>query len=230
MGSLRFRKQFKLAPGLKLDINKKSAGFTLGPRGAHLTYNSRGQRTASLGLPGTGLWYRDTETLGSHRTRALPRPRPRPAVSTPPSPAYVARFDLPPLPPGLDENTQRQALEAETFVSAHMQEGNGILQWMSQMYAWAGTDPARSRQAHELILARGREWAQRAKYMGQRNRFVRAYADGLSIDFDALADQARRTDALLEHRQRLALSSPVVTILLVAAAFIILIALLSLLV
>ncbi len=228
MGSLRFRKQFKVAPGVKFNINKKSVGLTLGRRGAHLTYNTKGQRTASVGLPGTGLWYRDTKTLGSRRTRAVPRARARPAISTPPSPAYVGHFDFPPLPLGLDENTQRQALEAETFVSAHVQEENDILQWMSQMYAWAGTDPARSRQAHELILARGREWAQRAKDMGQRNRFVRSYADSLSIDFDALAEQARRTDALLERRQS-ALSSPNMTILLVAAAFIVMIVLLSLL-
>lgn len=30
MGSLRFRKQFKLAPGLKLPLNKQSVGITTG--------------------------------------------------------------------------------------------------------------------------------------------------------------------------------------------------------
>ena len=69
MGSLRFRKQFKLGPGLKLNVNKQSVGITLGVRGAHLTYNTKGQRTASVGLPGTGLWYRDTRKVGSRRTK-----------------------------------------------------------------------------------------------------------------------------------------------------------------
>ncbi|MGD1172157.1 DUF4236 domain-containing protein [Mycobacterium seoulense] len=229
MGSLRFRKQFKIAPGVKFNVNKKSVGLTLGGRGAHLTYNTRGQRTTSVGLPGTGLWYRDTKTFGSRRTRAVPSARVSRATNLPPlAPAST----VPPLPPlsvtGLDENLQRQAIEAEKFVNAHVQQENDLLQWMSQMYAWAGTDPARSRQAHELILARGRAWVQSAKDMGQRNRFVQAYADSLSIDFDALADQARQTDALLEGRR--ALPSTTATILLVGAAFIVVIVLLSLLV
>jgi hypothetical protein len=76
MGSLRFRKQFKLAPGVKLNVNKQSLGITLGVRGAHLTYNTKGQRTASAGLPGTGLWYRDTRKVGPGRTRAAERARP----------------------------------------------------------------------------------------------------------------------------------------------------------
>lgn len=229
MGSLRFRKQFKVAPGVKFNVNKKSLGFTLGGRGAHLTYNTRGQRTTSVGLPGTGLGYRDTKTLGSRKTRAVPSPHAR--TSTRPLP-LAPPISVPPLPPlsvtGLDEDLQRQAIEAEAFVSAHVQQENDLLRWMSQMYAWAGTDPARSKQAHELILARGREWVQSAKDIGQRNRFVRAYADRLSIDFDALADQARQTDALLERRRDLL--SMNATILLVGAAFIVMIVLLSLLV
>jgi hypothetical protein len=68
MGSFRFRKQFKLAPGLKLTVNRQSVGITLGGRGAHLTYNTKGQRTASVGLPGTGLWYRDTRQVRSRNT------------------------------------------------------------------------------------------------------------------------------------------------------------------
>jgi hypothetical protein len=72
MGSLRFRKQFKLAPGLKLTLNKQSVGVTLGVRGANLTCNTKGQRTASVGLPGTGLWYRDTRK-DSEGARTWPR-------------------------------------------------------------------------------------------------------------------------------------------------------------
>lgn len=59
---IRFRKSFKIAPGIKLNLNKKSAGITLGTRGAHYTLNSKGTRTSSVGIPGTGLSY--TETSG----------------------------------------------------------------------------------------------------------------------------------------------------------------------
>ena len=54
---LRFRKSFKIAPGVKVNLNKKSAGVTLGTKGAHFTVNTSGKRTASVGIPGTGLSY-----------------------------------------------------------------------------------------------------------------------------------------------------------------------------
>jgi hypothetical protein len=63
MGSFRFRRQIKLLPGVKLNINKKSTSVTVGGRGAHVTYNTNGQRTTSVGLPGTGLSWRDTRNV-----------------------------------------------------------------------------------------------------------------------------------------------------------------------
>ncbi len=54
---LRFRKSFKIAPGVKLNLNKNSVSLTAGAKGAHYTVNSNGKRTASVGLPGTGLYY-----------------------------------------------------------------------------------------------------------------------------------------------------------------------------
>ena len=69
MGSLRFRRSVKIAPGLRLNINKRSVGLSAGPRGARYSINSSGRRTRSVGLPGTGLGYR-SQTGG--RRRALP--------------------------------------------------------------------------------------------------------------------------------------------------------------
>lgn len=54
---LRFRKSISVAPGVKVNVNKKSAGVTVGKRGAHYTINTTGKQTASVGLPGTGLSY-----------------------------------------------------------------------------------------------------------------------------------------------------------------------------
>lgn len=61
---LRFRKSFKIAPGVKVNLNKKSAGVTIGTKGAHYTVNTSGKRTASVGLPGTGLSYSTTSGGG----------------------------------------------------------------------------------------------------------------------------------------------------------------------
>ena len=54
---LRFRKSISVAKGVKVNINKKSAGVTVGKRGAHYTINTTGKQTASVGLPGTGPSY-----------------------------------------------------------------------------------------------------------------------------------------------------------------------------
>lgn len=53
----RFRRSIKIAPGIQLNLNKKSTSLTIGTRGAHHTTNSSGTRTTSIGLPGTGLSY-----------------------------------------------------------------------------------------------------------------------------------------------------------------------------
>ncbi len=56
----RFRKSFKIAPGVKLNMNKKSTGITFGGKGVHYTLNSKGKNTFSAGVPGTGLYYTST--------------------------------------------------------------------------------------------------------------------------------------------------------------------------
>ena len=54
---VRFRKSTKIAPGVKLNFNKKSVGITVGGKGIHYTINSSGKKTSSIGIPGTGLSY-----------------------------------------------------------------------------------------------------------------------------------------------------------------------------
>lgn len=63
----RFRKSFKIAPGIKFNVNKKSVGLTVGKRGAHFSINSKGKRTASIGIPGTGLSY--TASSGGKKSK-----------------------------------------------------------------------------------------------------------------------------------------------------------------
>ena len=66
----RFRKSVKIAPGLKLNFNKKSVGLTMGGKGAHYTINSSGTKTASVGIPGTGLYYQDVSKKKSPRNKS----------------------------------------------------------------------------------------------------------------------------------------------------------------
>lgn len=52
--AIRFRKTIKLAPGLKLNIGKKSASVRMGGKNLGYTVGTKG-RTTSASIPGTGL-------------------------------------------------------------------------------------------------------------------------------------------------------------------------------
>ena len=57
MGFFRFRRSFRLLPGVRLNLGKRSTSVSLGVRGAHVTLGGpQGTRT-TVGLPGTGLSY-----------------------------------------------------------------------------------------------------------------------------------------------------------------------------
>lgn len=58
MGSFRFRKTFSLGSGFRFNINKRSAGISGGLPGARFSVNSDGRQTRSVGIPGTGVYYR----------------------------------------------------------------------------------------------------------------------------------------------------------------------------
>lgn len=62
---LRFRKSFKVAPGVKVNLNKKSTSVTFGGKGVHKTYSSSGNKTTSVGIPGTGAYYTTSSGGGS---------------------------------------------------------------------------------------------------------------------------------------------------------------------
>lgn len=64
---LRFRKSIKVAPGVKLNLNKNSTSVTIGTRGAHYTVNSNGKKTASASIPGTGVSYVSTTGGGKKK-------------------------------------------------------------------------------------------------------------------------------------------------------------------
>lgn len=57
---IRFKKSVG-GKGFRINLNKKSVGFTIGTKGANFTANSSGKTTKSAGLPGTGLWYQDID-------------------------------------------------------------------------------------------------------------------------------------------------------------------------
>ena len=57
---LRYRKSIKIAPGVRLNVNKNSVGVSAGVKGLRYSVNSKGQTTKTVGIPGTGLSYVET--------------------------------------------------------------------------------------------------------------------------------------------------------------------------
>lgn len=59
---LRIRKSFKVAPGVRINVGKKSSSISFGTKGARHTISSTGRRTTSVGIPGTGVTYTSTSS------------------------------------------------------------------------------------------------------------------------------------------------------------------------
>lgn len=75
MGFFRFRKSFRILPGLRLNLNKGGPSVTVGGRGLSHTVGAKGART-TVGLPGSGLSY--TTVHGKRRVQSPPAPPPMP--------------------------------------------------------------------------------------------------------------------------------------------------------
>ena len=56
---LRFQRRIRVFPGVHLNLSRSGVGLSVGGRGAHIGITARGQRYTSVGLPGTGLSWRE---------------------------------------------------------------------------------------------------------------------------------------------------------------------------
>ncbi len=59
----RFRRSVKILPGVRLNVGKRSAGLSFGPRGAKVSVNTNREVRRTVGLPGTGLSYTEQSKL-----------------------------------------------------------------------------------------------------------------------------------------------------------------------
>ena len=94
--SLRFRKSMKLLPGVRLNFSKETVGLSFGVPGARYTINSKGRRTVSTGIPGTGIYNVETLSSGTRSSRSRNSSATEEAFdavesSGPPAPGLFAR-------------------------------------------------------------------------------------------------------------------------------------------
>ncbi len=72
---LRFRRSISIVPGVKLNFGKTGMSVSAGMPGFHKTFHTSGKVTTSVGIPGTGIYYVDTQNpnkrtnSGNTRTR-----------------------------------------------------------------------------------------------------------------------------------------------------------------
>jgi Protein of unknown function (DUF4236) len=67
--SAYFRKSFKVAPGVHINLSKRGTGVSFGGRGAHVSFSPTGRVTKTLSIPGTGIYYRDVTTANSRSNK-----------------------------------------------------------------------------------------------------------------------------------------------------------------
>ena len=65
--AFRFRKSKQIAPGVRLNVGRKSAGISVGNRFFRKSVNTSGRTTTTVSAPGTGISHSTTSTRGSTR-------------------------------------------------------------------------------------------------------------------------------------------------------------------
>lgn len=65
---LRFRKSFKLAPGVKLNLGKRGVGLSVGGKYGGMSFNTHSGTRVRASAPGTGLSY--SAKIGGGRKRS----------------------------------------------------------------------------------------------------------------------------------------------------------------
>jgi hypothetical protein len=85
--SFRYRKSISLGGGVRINLSKTGVGLSCGVPGLRYSVHSSGRRTRTVGIPGTGMYWRDdhrTHRTATATTTARTRPAPRQAGPTPP--------------------------------------------------------------------------------------------------------------------------------------------------
>ena len=67
---LRFRRSIKICDGLKLNFGKTGMSMTVGSGPLKKTFNTNGNVTTTVGIPGTGIYWTETERRGSRNNRS----------------------------------------------------------------------------------------------------------------------------------------------------------------
>lgn len=82
---LRFRRSIKICDGLKLNFGKTGMSMTVGSGPLKKTFNTNGNVTTTVGLPGTGIYWTETERRGARNNRTSAARQGRERIQAPQS-------------------------------------------------------------------------------------------------------------------------------------------------
>ncbi|WP_422122318.1 DUF4236 domain-containing protein [Planococcus sp. X10-3] len=68
--AVRFRKSFKVAPGMRVNVSSRGVGASVGVKGLRHSVNSRGQRRTTTSIPGTGLYSTSSSSSRTYKSTA----------------------------------------------------------------------------------------------------------------------------------------------------------------
>lgn len=71
----RFRRSFKIAPGVRLNLNSKSTSVRIGPKGLGYTISSNSKRRVTASIPGTGVSYSEVSSPAARARAAEGTPK-----------------------------------------------------------------------------------------------------------------------------------------------------------
>lgn len=67
---IRVRKSIKIAPGVKVNVGKKSTSVSVGGKGFRYTTSTTGKKTTTVGVPSSGLSYSTSHGGGKKKNSA----------------------------------------------------------------------------------------------------------------------------------------------------------------
>src|ERR1700733_8903240 len=117
--SWRFRKTFKVLPGVRLNLTSRGLSATLGGAPFSVNVGPRGVYS-NVSIPGTGIWDRQRLDLPSSAPSQLPAPKPGEEAA--PEPAFVPR------PVASGEITQIRSANTEKLTSQSMADLQRLLE------------------------------------------------------------------------------------------------------
>ena len=56
---LRFHKKINILPGVDVNVSNSGFGLSVGPKGAKVSVNPKGDVYGNVSIPGTGISYRE---------------------------------------------------------------------------------------------------------------------------------------------------------------------------